>query len=779
MRKRYSLLAGLTILLSVHIQAQINLTTPNGSYSEDFDVMGSTGTSLPTGWTAIRIAGTGTIGQTLAPVVSNGSNNAGGIYNAGTTGSADRALGTLASGSTTPAFGISFINNTGTTITDFLLSGFSEQWRTGSNAQVERVVFEYSTNATSLNTGTWTAVSTLDLVEVLTSNNSNTAVDGNDPANRTAISGAISSINLANGNTLWIRWTDQDNTGNDGMYALDDFKMAWTNASGNNSVTIAAGISAAEPATNGTFIITLSSPAPAGGVTVNYTLSGTATLNSDYTDPQNGTISIEEGATTGTIIINVLDDAINEGVETITATLTSASASYSVSTTPATINLLDDEAITLYAFTFNSCTGTLSDGFMQQNITGSQVWGCTTFGRTGNAVQINGFVTGSGNQANEDWLISPPIDLSGTAVPLLSFYSRSAFNGAPLQLFVTTNYTGDVTTTAWTEVNGHFPAPGSDVWTLSNDINLSSFKQANVRFAFKYVSTTAASSRWTIDDIQVLDASVAPPPVLTINGKLLDFRQEASGNTSASKSITFWGENFVEDLTLKAPAGYVLSKDNNTFSTSITYTTAELEAGQKTVFVRFVPTVANTVYAGYLSFVSGGRDQQGIFVKGNSYPFMSTLNVVNWNVKWFGSPAQAPADDNLQQANVKTVLEYLNADVYALAEVVDTTRLGNLVRSLSGGYSYVVSDYASGAFDPAAASFAGNYATGQKLALVYRNAVVSNIQARGLMRTSSSAITNWANGRVPFLVRADVTKNGTTNKIDFIVIHAKANTGTT
>ncbi|MBD0377586.1 MAG: hypothetical protein ICV51_18400, partial [Flavisolibacter sp.] len=65
MRKSYSLLAGFAILFSISVQAQINLTTPNGSYSEDFDVMGSTGTSLPTGWTAIRIAGTGTIGQPL------------------------------------------------------------------------------------------------------------------------------------------------------------------------------------------------------------------------------------------------------------------------------------------------------------------------------------------------------------------------------------------------------------------------------------------------------------------------------------------------------------------------------------------------------------------------------------------------------------------------------------------------------------------------------------------------------------------------------------------
>ncbi|MBD0284064.1 MAG: hypothetical protein ICV79_01415, partial [Flavisolibacter sp.] len=138
MRKSYSLLAGFAILFSISVQAQISLTTPNGSYSEDFDVMGTAGISLPTGWTAIRIAGTGTVGQALAPAVSNGSSNAGGIYNVGTTGSADRALGTLASGSTTPAFGFSFTNNTGTIITDFSLSGFSEQWRTGSNAQVER-----------------------------------------------------------------------------------------------------------------------------------------------------------------------------------------------------------------------------------------------------------------------------------------------------------------------------------------------------------------------------------------------------------------------------------------------------------------------------------------------------------------------------------------------------------------------------------------------------------------------------------------------------------------
>jgi hypothetical protein len=111
------------------------------------------------------------------------------------------------------------------------------------------------------------------------------------------------------------------------------------------TVSVSAGINAGEPSTQGTFIVTLSNNAPAGGVTVNYSLSGTATLNSDYTDPQNGSITIPAGSSTGTVFLNTTDDAVYEGTESITVTLNSVTAGYTIGTSSATINLSDNEPI--------------------------------------------------------------------------------------------------------------------------------------------------------------------------------------------------------------------------------------------------------------------------------------------------------------------------------------------------------------------------------------------------------------------------------------------------
>jgi hypothetical protein len=101
------------------------------TYNETFDVMGATGTTYPTGWTGVRYAGSGTIGAILTPVAGNGSGNSGAVYNVGTTAVDERALGTLASGSTMPRIGAFFVNNTGGNIAQVSLSGIMEQWRSG------------------------------------------------------------------------------------------------------------------------------------------------------------------------------------------------------------------------------------------------------------------------------------------------------------------------------------------------------------------------------------------------------------------------------------------------------------------------------------------------------------------------------------------------------------------------------------------------------------------------------------------------------------------------
>lgn len=201
------------------------------THSQDFDGMGATGTAYPTGWIGARVAGSGTAGQALNPVVSDGGANSGAVYNVGTTASSERALGTLSSGSTVPAFGASFLNSTGGSITGFSINAFLEQWRSGSVATVNEVVrFQYSFNATSISdaNATWDSITSLNLNEILTTTTAAAAVDGNLPANRQAISGSASGLSWTAGSTLWIRWRDTDDTGNDGLYAVDDFSMTVT-----------------------------------------------------------------------------------------------------------------------------------------------------------------------------------------------------------------------------------------------------------------------------------------------------------------------------------------------------------------------------------------------------------------------------------------------------------------------------------------------------------------------------------------------------------------------
>jgi len=200
-------------------------TSGNLTHTQNFDAMGATGTAYLTGWTAVRYAGTGTIGQTLTMAVTEGSASSGNVYNVGSTAATERAFGSIASGSTSPRFGASFLNSTGTTITSITLAGIMEQWRSGSTAAAAEIVaFEYSTNATDLQTGTWTAVTNFDLVEKLTTTTTAAPVDGNQGANQTALS-AFFALSWANATTLWIRWSDTDASGSDCLLAIDNLSI--------------------------------------------------------------------------------------------------------------------------------------------------------------------------------------------------------------------------------------------------------------------------------------------------------------------------------------------------------------------------------------------------------------------------------------------------------------------------------------------------------------------------------------------------------------------------
>ncbi|RWU06147.1 Calx-beta domain-containing protein [Pedobacter chitinilyticus] len=117
------------------------------------------------------------------------------------------------------------------------------------------------------------------------------------------------------------------------------------NTVANRTVTIAKTADAAEPASPGNFAISLPTGITAKeNITVNYTVGGTATAGTDYT-VLTGTATILAGQNAVNVAVNVIDDKIVEGTETVTATLTSASsASLSFTATgSASLNIADDD----------------------------------------------------------------------------------------------------------------------------------------------------------------------------------------------------------------------------------------------------------------------------------------------------------------------------------------------------------------------------------------------------------------------------------------------------
>ena len=108
------------------------------------------------------------------------------------------------------------------------------------------------------------------------------------------------------------------------------------------TVSVTGGSDVAEPATDGSFTVTLSA-ASNQDFTFTYRLTGTATVDEDYIDTNAGTSIIPAGATSTTLSITALDDALIEGTESIDFTFTSLTDSTYTVSGEASISVLDDD----------------------------------------------------------------------------------------------------------------------------------------------------------------------------------------------------------------------------------------------------------------------------------------------------------------------------------------------------------------------------------------------------------------------------------------------------
>lgn len=119
--------------------------------------------------------------------------------------------------------------------------------------------------------------------------------------------------------------------------------------------------------------------------------------------------------------------------------------------------------------------------------------------------QISGF--NSDETDSEAWLISPQIDLSGSIEEDLSMNIQTNFdNGKILTIFITDNFTGDPTTTEWTQLDLDVPSGPSSGFGSFAQVGPTNISCAGetVWIGFRYISTDPdMTTRYHIDDVEI------------------------------------------------------------------------------------------------------------------------------------------------------------------------------------------------------------------------------------------------------------------------------------
>ncbi len=243
--KKILVLASIGFTLIVHnnnVKAGIIYSTAGSTYTENFDTLsGSSWTNDSTlnGWNLFRV--TSNVDATpvaitaISSVTTLGGAPAGSFYNFASVGSpSDRALGGLGSGGAyfgSPSTGnvagwiaTNIVNNTGSTLTSFTVTYNGEQWYKHNNANTNTMLTEYGFGSTFNGVATWTSLGA-NFPGPIAGATTGAYLDGNAVANRiTNITSTITTPWTA-GSTLWIRYVERNDTGNDHGLALDDFRF--------------------------------------------------------------------------------------------------------------------------------------------------------------------------------------------------------------------------------------------------------------------------------------------------------------------------------------------------------------------------------------------------------------------------------------------------------------------------------------------------------------------------------------------------------------------------
>lgn len=135
-----------------------------------------------------------------------------------------------------------------------------------------------------------------------------------------------------------------------------------------------------------------------------------------------------------------------------------------------------------------------------------------------------------------------------------------------------------------------------------------------------------------------------------------------------------------------------------------------------------------------------------------------TFDITTWNLEWYGTADTTLGQKNkdLQRQRIRIIMDTVQADIFALQEVVSDEALAALSDSIKGTYGRL---------------FATEVTSDQKLAYIFNTKTITPVD-NGLAVNGGARA--WGNGRFPFRVTLDAKVGDVTKRISIFNIHAKA-----
>jgi hypothetical protein len=510
---------------------EISLNNIGQTYLTDFNSLsiGASSTVLPQGW---RILESGANANSTYSV-GTGSSSTGDTYSFGVAGNSDRSLGSLRSGSVTPSFGAKFLNNTAQTVSSMTINYVGETWRCGTAGRQDRLDFQYSTDATSLNSGTWTHADSLDYYNLAFAATASGSVLHTANRNYT-----ISGLNIAPGTYFWIRWTDFDAAGSDDGMAIDDFsiKPCFTVGNPTTSAQAFCGAASVSNLTATGSNLTWYSAASGGGALASNTALASATYYVSQT-----VSNCESGRATSAVTIHSLPNVTagsNQSIcEGAAVTLSGAGAS---------------------SYTWNNG---VSNGVaftpastQTYTVTGLDANNCT------NTAQVTVSVNATIDWCNIQWPSSGSINCGGALAVYGKVYDAAytpaagASASIDVQVGVYTANTDPATwpANAWTNASFNVQTVNDDEYMANIGANL---PQGTYYYSFRYGLNGGTCYKYGGFQGGFWNGSSNVNGVLTVNGlDWANLQSPGSGSICQGGTFTVYGQAYKANVTNAAGA---------------------------------------------------------------------------------------------------------------------------------------------------------------------------------------------------------------------------------